>query len=273
MSSRTYTLLASVLNADINPAQGWAGFGAGIINTGSDSDGFFHLGNSESTVAVTYANDNAIPTSSAVTSLDFTLRAEYAFAYGQIFVYTRYGSGPAFFSAQVDLTASFANYIRNLAHDGSSAPWTIANLFVAKFGLYSNGGLPAVGPTSDQYASRLTFTVTFTLPAPVATTTAASGVTAVEAQLNGTVNPTGATSSYPVSYHFEYGPTTSYGTSTATVTPLTGAADSIAVAALTGLTSNSLYHFRLVATNDDQTINGADLTFTTAGGDRPLYIL
>jgi len=67
--------------------------------------------------------------------------------------------------------------------------------------------------------------------------------------------------------HFDYGTTTSYGSST---TPTTAEADTIAQtvgASLSGLTPGTVYHARLVAGNSDGAATGADVSFTTA--ERP----
>jgi hypothetical protein len=82
------------------------------------------------------------------------------------------------------------------------------------------------------------------------------------ATLGATINPEGAE---PTSYHFEYGPTTTYGESTPD-TALGGEPfeDQPASAALTGLAPGTTYHFRVVATNAAaETTFGADQTFTT----------
>lgn len=128
------------------------------------------------------------------------------------------------------------------------------------------------GDTSFIYCTTLYATVNFTLPSPTATTNAADNTTASGARLNGAVNPNGATSQYPISYYFEYGPTVAYGTTT---TPANGTGSSnIPVAtSITGLTGNTTYHFRMVAKTADATINGSDMTFTTGIGDKILMVL
>jgi phosphodiesterase/alkaline phosphatase D-like protein len=121
---------------------------------------------------------------------------------------------------------------------------------------YRLSGTNAGGTTqgSDQ-----TFTTAAMLP--TVTTTAATSVTSTGATLNGTVNPNGA----PTTYSFEYGATTSYG-STTTVQNLSAGSSAVTVnAALTGLTPGSTYHYRVTATNAAGTAQATDQTFTTAG--------
>ncbi len=96
---------------------------------------------------------------------------------------------------------------------------------------------------------------------PVCVTAAATAITGTTATLNGTVNANG--SSTTVS--FDYGLTTSYGTNVPGV-PLTvtGTTATAVSAAITGLTPNTLYHFRVNGVNSNGTTNGSDMTFTTA---------
>lgn len=95
--------------------------------------------------------------------------------------------------------------------------------------------------------------------APVAVTGAASGVGPDTATVNGVVNPNNETTTY----HFEYGTTTAYGTSTPEAT-VNGNKGKDVSAVLAGLKPSTAYHFRLVATNPSGTVQGNDATFTTA---------
>ena len=96
---------------------------------------------------------------------------------------------------------------------------------------------------------------------PVAATTAATKVTATTALLNGSVNP----SNGPTFYWFQYGPTTSYGSSTPT--NLLGIVSGVqnVSAALSGLAQLTGYHYELVASNIAGISIGADMVVTTLG--------
>lgn len=92
---------------------------------------------------------------------------------------------------------------------------------------------------------------------PEVTTLAATTVTTNGATLNANVNANGISSLVI----FEYGTTTAYGSTTPGVpSPVTGFLDTPVSAILTGLTPNTLYHYRVVATSSFSA-NGNDLTF------------
>jgi len=98
--------------------------------------------------------------------------------------------------------------------------------------------------------------------APAATTTAASGVTRSAAALNGTIDPNGKATGY----HFEYGTTTAYGLTSAGGDAGAGE-DPVAVSVpVAGLSAGTTYHYRIVASNEDGDVTGADRTFRTASG-------
>src|SRR6476619_4637247 len=80
---------------------------------------------------------------------------------------------------------------------------------------------------------------------PGATTSPATQVTSTSATVNGTVDP----NKEDTSYHFEYGKTTAYGSSTPAQGPVKGNSAKSVSAQLAQLTPSTTYHFRLVATN------------------------
>lgn len=107
--------------------------------------------------------------------------------------------------------------------------------------------------------------------APSVTTGSATGVTQTTATLNGTVTPNGA----DASWQFEYGTTTSYGT-TSPASPGDAGAGFASVPESTnisGLTASTTYHYRLNATNSSGTTHGADKTFTTSSSTQHKVIV
>ncbi|HET7485864.1 MAG TPA: SMP-30/gluconolactonase/LRE family protein [Solirubrobacterales bacterium] len=98
------------------------------------------------------------------------------------------------------------------------------------------------------------------LPAPpVVGTYDASAVTDSAATLNGAVNPNGK----ETTYHFEYGTSTSYGSSVPVPDAGAGVGSKPVEVSreLTGLTAGATYHYRLVASNSEGTTYGADRHF------------
>lgn len=112
---------------------------------------------------------------------------------------------------------------------------------------------------TNGYGADKTFTTSAI--APTVVTLAATSVTATGATINGTVNANNASTTAT----FEYGLTTSYGTSVnATPNTVTGYTATSVSFAITGLTPNTTYHFRVKGVNATGTSNGLDLTFTTS---------
>jgi len=97
---------------------------------------------------------------------------------------------------------------------------------------------------------------------PTATTIAATNITTVAAQLNGSVNANYLSSVVT----FEWGTTTSYGTTvTAIQSPITGNTSMTISASISGLSIGTTYHYRVKAVNSLGTTYGSDMTFTTLG--------
>lgn len=117
------------------------------------------------------------------------------------------------------------------------------------------GGAYSVDAVAAKYAIEAVL-----VPPPTAVTSAASSVTCSAATLNGTMNANGNSTTVT----FEYGPTASYGSTIAGVPgTATGSSATAITAGLTGLSDNTLYHYRIKGVNLGGTTYGDDMTFTT----------
>ena len=116
----------------------------------------------------------------------------------------------------------------------------------------------ATNSGGTRFGSDRTFsTLTATGP-PAVTTNPATNVATSSATLNGSLDPHGLTTSV----NFQYGTTTSYGRTTPMQSQTGNTYRNIA-ANISGLTTHTTYHFRIVATNSGGTRFGSDRTFTT----------
>jgi hypothetical protein len=101
---------------------------------------------------------------------------------------------------------------------------------------------------------------TFFIGKPSAAPWPAGSIDATTATLTGAVNP----NLVDTTYHFEYGPTTAYGTSTAEQALGAGSQVIAVTTPVTDLTPATTYHFRVVATNADGITRSSDATFRTS---------
>jgi len=100
-----------------------------------------------------------------------------------------------------------------------------------------------------------------TPPPPSVTTEAASEVGQTSAKLNAKVDPEGGE---VTKCEFQYGTTTSYGSSAkCAASPGSGNAPVAVSASISGLVAGTTYHFRIVAENGGGTKEGTDGQFTT----------
>jgi hypothetical protein len=126
----------------------------------------------------------------------------------------------------------------------------------------------ATNSAGTRFGNDRTFTTLSVTGAPVTTTNPATFIASFSATLNALLNPHGL----PTSFHFQYGTTPSYGLTTA---PQNRAGNTFqAVGAnVPGLTANTLYHFRVVASNGAGTAMGSDRTFTTLTATGPPVVI
>src|SRR5205814_2343769 len=103
-----------------------------------------------------------------------------------------------------------------------------------------------------------TFTTLSATGSPVVITNPATVIASFSATLNGSVDPHGLITSV----HFEYGTTTSYGSTTASQTK-TGSTYQSVSANISGLMASTIYHPCTAPFRSDGTRDGSDRTFTT----------
>lgn len=115
------------------------------------------------------------------------------------------------------------------------------------------------------YGNTVAFT---TSTAPHATTLSASQITLYSARLYGMVN----SNHHPTTIEFEYGTTTGYGNTIAAIPPSTTDTNDINVYAdISGLLSNTTYHFRCKASSISGTSYGSDRIFYTGFSEIPNF--
>jgi outer membrane protein assembly factor BamB len=121
----------------------------------------------------------------------------------------------------------------------------------------------ATNSSGTRYGSDSTFTTLNATGPPVVVTNPATNIASSSARLNGMVDPHGLSTTV----HFQYGTTTSYGSTTVSQTK-TGNTYQNLSADITGLTAGTTYHFRIVATNSAGTRYGLDRTFAAVPPDK-----
>lgn len=149
----------------------------------------------------------------------------------------------------------------------TAPPGTVAGnstaTFVIRFAPVTPGAKSAAFSLVNDDADENPFDVALTgvgiLNAPLATTTAASSITAYTATLNGTVNPNYGAST--VWFQYSRDATLSTGVTTTSVQNVAYGSSAVsASAAITGLISDTDYFYRVVSLNDAGTTQGSILT-------------
>jgi hypothetical protein len=124
--------------------------------------------------------------------------------------------------------------------------------------------LVASNPFGTTYGQDQTFTTAAGTP-PIVTTGAAGEVTQTGVSLSGTVD----TRELQTSYEFEVGTDSGYGGAKLFGNAGRGGVEAVS-ASLQFLIPGTTYHYRLVASNEDGTSYGQDMSFTTPGVSAPI---
>jgi hypothetical protein len=172
---------------------------------------------------------------------------------------------PSVSNGGADVTYTVTSSPDGLTGIGATSPITVTGLTNGTAYTFTVTATNTAGTSAASASSNSATPRTF----PTVTTAAAADITSSGVTLNGTVNANGASTAVT----FEYGTTIAYGTS---ISALPGSVSGVSVTSvsksLTGLISNTTYHYRVVGVNEAGTTNGADQTFTTAlstGLDNP----
>jgi hypothetical protein len=155
-------------------------------------------------------------------------------------------------------TTSYGQVTANRNYTGNTTQNVTANITGLTPSTTYHFRLVGTNSSGTTYGSDRIFTTLSPTGFPVVATGAATSVASFSATLNGSVYPHGLTTTV----YFQYGTTTSYGLTTALQSRSGNTYQNIS-ANIGGLTANTVYHFRIAATNAFGTRFGADQTFST----------
>jgi N-acetylneuraminic acid mutarotase len=159
---------------------------------------------------------------------------------------------------QYGTTASYGFMTAAQSQTGNTHRNIIANISGLSASTVYHFRIVATNSAGTRYGSDGTFTTLSATGPPVVTTNPATSVASSSATLNGSLDPHGL----PTTVHFQYGTTTGYGFTTSAQSQ-TGNTFRTISATIGDLNANTIYHFRIVATNSGGTRYGSDRTFTT----------
>jgi hypothetical protein len=182
---------------------------------------------------------------SSVTTISATLNSTVSPNSSSTTIYFQYGLTTGYGS-----TTTSGNIGTSSGNYGTSASGLTPNT-TYHFRIVANNS------TGTSFGSDLTFT-TSVQPVPTVQTLSATSITVNSATLNSSVNPNGASTTI----YFQYGLTASYGSTT--ISGSIGTSSGNYGTSISGLTPNTVYHFRIVASNSGGTSLGSDFTVTTS---------
>ena len=165
---------------------------------------------------------------------------------------------------QYGTTTSYGHTTAPQNHSGNTYQSPSVNINGLSASTIYHFRIVATNSAGTRYGSDRTFTTLSATGAPVVTSNPATFVASFSATLNGSLDPHGLTATV----YFQYGTTTSYGLTTA-IQSRTGNTYQNVAANISGLSANTVYHFRIVATNSAGTRFGGDRRFTTLSATGP----
>jgi hypothetical protein len=159
---------------------------------------------------------------------------------------------------QYGTTTSYGLTTAPQSHTGNTYLNISANISSLSASTIYHFRIVASNSAGTSLGSDRTFTTLSATGPPVVTTNPATNVAASSATLNGSLDPHGLSTTV----HFQYGTTTSYGLTTPMQTQTGNTYRNIG-ANISSLSANTIYHFRIVATNSAGARLGSDRIFTT----------
>ena len=165
---------------------------------------------------------------------------------------------PTTFHFQYGTTTSYGLTTPPQSRSGNTPQNVSANISGLMANRVYHFRIVASNARGTRFGADRTFTTLSPTGPPVVRTNTATNVASHSATLNGLLNPHGLSTSV----NFQYGPTTSYGSTTPAQTQNGNTYRNIH-ANIAGLVANRVYHFRIKATNMVGTRMGIDRTFTT----------
>lgn len=161
---------------------------------------------------------------------------------------------------------------RNESHEQALSEYEseVGEVITARLkGAVGNGSFKTIaleGPSTTIALKQAATVAARPYRAPTAVTSPVFGASGSSGYVAGEVSPEGL----ETTYHFEYGTTTSYGSSTPEASAGEGMTPLSKWTEISGLTAGETYHYRIVAANSDGTSYGEDMTFTVRTYTVPL---
>ncbi|MDB6075343.1 MAG: hypothetical protein JWO89_2983 [Verrucomicrobiaceae bacterium] len=201
-------------------------------------------------------------TYSPASTVDFGSAVQFSGSTSKIFTIKNTGTGPLTSSAGISFGGVNAADFSVTSAPALPLAAGASTTFTVRFGPSGTGARAAtlIIPSND--GAHSPFVVNLTGTGTSVTTLAATDVGETTATLNGSA--TGGATSMDVT--FEYGLTTSYGSSTAaTPATVTGNFPTPVSAGISSLVPVTTYHYRAKGVSSSGTATGVDMTFTTGG--------
>ena len=166
---------------------------------------------------------------------------------------------PTTFRFQYGTTTSYGLTTPPQSRSGNASQNISANISSLMANRVYHFRIKATNTAGTTFGADRTFTTLSAIGPPIVRTDVATNVASHSATLNGLLDPHGLSTSV----NFQYGTTTSYGSTTPAQTHTGNTYRNIS-ANISGLMANRTYHFRIKATNTaGSTRFGGDRTFTT----------